>query len=248
MRTTKTRTLVKVGLMTALVLVFTASISIPTPTTQGYIHLGDSMVFLSAILLGPVYGAIAAAVGSALADAYLGYPIWIIPTFIIKGVMAYLLGYFVLKGKESKLPVKTILLGIILCVVFIGATGVLINGAIATDSATLLEEVDQSAIDTIMPKLIGIAAGTVALIGLAYSLLRRKMNINLSMLIGMILAGMFMVAGYYIAAWILYSSAILPIFSIPGNVVQFTSGIAIAYFVSEGLRRLDVLDKIQELN
>ena len=45
------------GLMIALVFVTTFSIKIPVPFTQGYIHGGDSMIFVAAILLGWKYGA-----------------------------------------------------------------------------------------------------------------------------------------------------------------------------------------------
>ena len=48
------------GLMTALVILAT---SLKIPIINGYIHLGDGFVFLSAIILGPFYGAFAA--GSA---------------------------------------------------------------------------------------------------------------------------------------------------------------------------------------
>ncbi len=39
---------------------------IPTPATNGYVHLGDSLVLVSAWALGPVYGPLAAGIGSAL--------------------------------------------------------------------------------------------------------------------------------------------------------------------------------------
>jgi len=82
------RKLTLTGLMTALVCLATVAISVPIPFTNGYIHLGDSMVFLAAILLGLKYGALAGGVGSMLADLILGYPQWAIPTLIIKSIMA----------------------------------------------------------------------------------------------------------------------------------------------------------------
>lgn len=61
-------------------------ISVPLPI--GYFNLGDAAVLLSAWLLGPIFGAIAAAAGSALADLLLGYVIYAPATAIIKGAMA----------------------------------------------------------------------------------------------------------------------------------------------------------------
>lgn len=77
------------GLMAAFVAVSTMLIHIPTPT-KGYINLGDCFVNLSAWLLGPVYGAAAAGIGSAFADLFLGYTIYAPATFVIKALMAVL--------------------------------------------------------------------------------------------------------------------------------------------------------------
>ena len=56
------------------------------PTGNGYIHLGDSFIFLAASLLPLPYAIAAAAVGAGLADA-LTAPIWVIATVIIKSLI-----------------------------------------------------------------------------------------------------------------------------------------------------------------
>ena len=65
--TEKTNKLVLTALMVCLVLLATYIIKIPSPFTQGYVHLGDTMIFLSVLLLGKKGGAAAAGLGSALA-------------------------------------------------------------------------------------------------------------------------------------------------------------------------------------
>ena len=75
------------GVMAALVFAMTYLPKVPVPITGGYIHLGDGMIFLGAMLLGPV-GIASAAVGSALSDLVGGYMVYVLPTFIIKGLMA----------------------------------------------------------------------------------------------------------------------------------------------------------------
>ncbi|MBF8982023.1 ECF transporter S component [Lutibacter sp. B2] len=80
------------GMMAALVLVGTMLIQVPTPT-KGYIHIGDSMVYLCGILLGPVVGSLAAALGSFLADMIAGYGVYAPATFVIKGLDALIVGY-----------------------------------------------------------------------------------------------------------------------------------------------------------
>jgi len=59
-------------------------------------------------------------------------------------------------------------------------------------------------------------------------------------LLGMLLAGIWMVAGYYVAGGIMYGSFIVPIFSIPWNMVQFIIGLIIAYLVIIALKKTPV--------
>lgn len=83
-----TKKIVITALFAALIFCATFVIKIPT-VTGGYVNLGDSLVLTSAWVLGSGYGIIAAALGSALSDLLGGYPIYILPTFIIKGLMAF---------------------------------------------------------------------------------------------------------------------------------------------------------------
>ena len=73
---------------------------------KGYINLGDGVVLLAGWLLSPIYGFLAAAVGSALADVFAGYVIYAPATFLIKGLMALIaaaLPCLVRIGKEKLL-------------------------------------------------------------------------------------------------------------------------------------------------
>ena len=80
-----TKTIALSAMFAALVTVTTAFIKIPTPV-GGYVHPGDSMVYLAASVLPGPFGIIASAVGGALADLISGYPHWAIPTAIIKAL------------------------------------------------------------------------------------------------------------------------------------------------------------------
>ena len=88
----KVRKLVRAALLAALCFALTKVVAIPAPT--GYVNLGDCAVLLSAWLLGPLYGGLAAGVGTALADILSGYASYAPATFFIKlamGVVAALL-------------------------------------------------------------------------------------------------------------------------------------------------------------
>ena len=82
--TDKTNTIVMTAMMMCLILVTTYTFKIPTPF-QGYVHLGDAMIFLAVLVVGKKNGAIAAAFGSALADLMGGYVAFAPWTFVIKG-------------------------------------------------------------------------------------------------------------------------------------------------------------------
>lgn len=81
-----TKKLVSAALFAAICYGMTLA-SVPLPVV-GYGNLGDCFVLLSGCLLGPLWGAAAAALGSALADVTLGFGIYAPATFIIKGLMA----------------------------------------------------------------------------------------------------------------------------------------------------------------
>lgn len=94
----KTISLVQIGLMSAIVYIATAIIYIPSITGKGVIHLGDSAVLISAILLGRKKGAISSAIGMSLFDILSSYTIWSPFTFVIKGLMAYIAATIAYRG------------------------------------------------------------------------------------------------------------------------------------------------------
>ncbi|SFO25048.1 Uncharacterized membrane protein [Pseudobutyrivibrio sp. JW11] len=101
----RTRTLITAALFAALTCVGTMIIKIPTPT-MGYIHPGDGFVLLSGLLLGPIWGTLAAGIGSALSDLIGGYFVYVPATFIIKALTA-LTAYLVFKLLRKVFSTKT---------------------------------------------------------------------------------------------------------------------------------------------
>ena len=87
MRKLSVRKLTLAGVMAALVFVMTFVPKVPVPMTGGYVHLGDGAIFLAVLLLGPL-GIPAAAIGSGLADILGGYMVYVLPTMVIKALVA----------------------------------------------------------------------------------------------------------------------------------------------------------------
>ena len=108
-----TKKIVLVGLLAAITCLSTKSIRIPT--TKGYIHIGDSIVILSSIILGPLLGGLAASIGSFMADILAGYYMFAFATLIIKFIAAFGAGFMFKAIKNLKhlpLLLKVIIAGI----------------------------------------------------------------------------------------------------------------------------------------
>lgn len=78
-------TLTRAALVAAIVFVLTSTLKLPTHT--GYVHLGDAAVCLAALILPQPIALVTAALGASLADLAAGYPMWILPTALIKALM-----------------------------------------------------------------------------------------------------------------------------------------------------------------
>ena len=106
---TKTQKIVITSLLAALCCVATMIIKIPSPL-KGYLNLGDCVVLVSGWLLPPVYGFLAAGLGSALADIFSGYVAYAPATFVIKGLMALVAyyGFKILINKTGNLPSRIV--------------------------------------------------------------------------------------------------------------------------------------------
>ena len=148
----KTKLLVLNGLMIALVCMATMVIQIPIPMTEGYVNIGDSIIFVTSILFGPISGMIAGGFGSALADILTGYSHWALFTLLIKGFEGYIVGIIV---RENTNLIKNILatsLGVIIMV-----SGYLLAGTFLQGSFIVaLGSVSSNMIKGIVSIIIGI--------------------------------------------------------------------------------------------
>jgi uncharacterized membrane protein len=244
------------GLMIALVMVTTFSIKIPVPFTQGYIHAGDSMIFIAAILLGWKYGALAGGIGSAMADILGGYAHWALPTLIIKALMGALVGW-VANAADQRNKKTKIMFSIAMALLWFGFTSGLRSmvKSITLDSTHLLGEIEGV---TTLEELVALsqkvqsqlfwAALLIPLVIIVLSLYLSRIDkkfFTVEQLLGMLIAGLWMVTGYYLASGIMYGSFIVPIYSIPWNIVQFVIGLVIAYFIILALRKTPIMKHLK---
>lgn len=98
----RTRTLVIASMLTALIFLSTYFVKFPVPKAPGaYVNIGDSVIYLTSMMLGMPWAAGAAAIGSMLADIMYGGSWYIPATFVIKGLMG-LIGSMLLHKKSKE--------------------------------------------------------------------------------------------------------------------------------------------------
>ena len=108
-----TKKIVMASLLASLCCVATMIIKIPSPL-KGYINLGDCVVLLTGFTLSPIYAFLSAGIGSALADMFSGYLLYVPATFLIKGGVALIVAY-----GFSKIPknLPSLIGKIIICII-----------------------------------------------------------------------------------------------------------------------------------
>lgn len=170
-----TYNLIKVGLMAAIVFVATSIIHVPS--FMGVVHLGDSMVFVAALLLGRKKAAAASAIGMSLFDLLSGYTAWAPFTFVIKGVMAYIAGSIAYRkeyeGKNILNNIFAFVIGGVFMIAAYYISGVFMAKYIVSSSITI-NEAFLLALKDIPGNIAQIVAGIVIAVPLSISLNKVK--------------------------------------------------------------------------
>ena len=81
------------GVFAALVYVATAIFIIPIPATSGYFNLGETVIYIAALLFGSLVGAFSGGVGAAIADVLSGYSFYAPGTLLIKACEGTIVGF-----------------------------------------------------------------------------------------------------------------------------------------------------------
>jgi uncharacterized membrane protein len=240
--------LILTGLLTALIAVTTMVIAIPVPFTNGYVHPGDSMIFMAVLILGRRRGALAAGLGSALADSLLGYFIWAPFTLVIKACMAFCTGLIIEKCAEKRRNLALSCASVVaLWFAFNAAVGGIVLYAANADAVSLAVALEvggdaeslSAVVHAIETRLMAAALLIPAALLSVAAVLRKKEHISVPLghILGMTGGGLFMVFGYYIGGSLIYGNFLAAILSIPANIAQFVGGFLIAALLSAALQK-----------
>lgn len=122
------------ALFTAVIFLFTMFVKLPVG--PGYVHFGDSLVYLFAALSGSPWALLAGGLGEALADIAGGFAAYAPATFLIKALMALPL-VLVSRRSEKLLTAATgclsVVSGLILVAGYFGADYILFRSAAVAD-------------------------------------------------------------------------------------------------------------------
>lgn len=149
------------ALFTAIICVATFIVQIPSPATGGYVNLGDCFVLIAGIYLGYGYGAVAAGLGSALADMLAGYSQYAPATFVIKALMA-IFACLIFRTLSKKSTVIAKIIGALT------AEAVMVIGYFAYEAVIL--KYGTGAAGSVIPNIIQGVAGIVAAFALSAAL------------------------------------------------------------------------------
>jgi len=238
------RNLSIMALFTAVVLIVTMSFSMYVPATRGFFNIGDSMVFLAALLFGPIIGAFAGGVGSALADLWLGYPYYAPATLVIKGFEGFIVGW--LSTKKPKISqenwrISTIILGVVLA-------GLLGYFGINYYSGNIEIALGNSYFTLSIPSLFWIGLSILLFALIAWLGWKNDPEIGWT-IISTVIGGLSMVLGYYLYQFFLigplFNIEVMAIAELPINMGQMIIGVVIAIPLVKSVKRyLPFLNKV----
>jgi uncharacterized membrane protein len=215
------------GVFAALVCVATLTFRVDVPATGGYFNVGETVIYVAALLFGPLVGGFSGGVGAAVADMF-AYAEFAPGTFVVKGLEGIIVGYLGKKlftnvaerNWKAFTAVLAVVVGSVLAVTgstyYVGDVPLYFGYPQPSDPTLVL---------SIPPEAWYMLGGIIALLLVftAFKIGAESGRAILSMIIG----GLEMVAGYF-----LYEQLILgrtgAIAEIPVNVAQIVIGLVVA--------------------
>jgi uncharacterized membrane protein len=211
----------------AVVCVATLAFRVDIPATHGYFNIGETAIYVAALLFGPLVGALSGGAGAAIADL-VGYPEFFIGTLVIKGFEGAIVGLLgrrlLTQITERKWRVYTILLAVIL-----GVLLAVLGSTYYVGDVALYLGFSQSATPTLtifVPREVwyllgGIVALTIAIVGFRIDPESGRA------IVSMIAGGLEMVVGYFLYEQLILGST-TALVEIPVNIGQMIVGLVVA--------------------
>ncbi|MBE6827676.1 MAG: TIGR04002 family protein [Ruminococcaceae bacterium] len=159
----KIYTLSMAAVFAALTAVLTAFLKVGTGINEGYIHFGDSIIYLASSVLPLPFAMASAAVGGAAADILAGAAVWAPFTAVIKALNALVFRLLINKSRKAngikifsaRSVVASLISGIVTVAGYFGASSVLYSTEAAAVSIPF--DLIQAAVSTAVFLIIGVS-------------------------------------------------------------------------------------------
>lgn len=232
---------VQLVIFTALVYTATIVIQIYQVATGGYFNLGETMIYLAALVSTPLVAGVAGGVGAALADYTTGYAIFAPGTLVIKFAEGYLAGLLIgkMRGKWA------------------GALSSVVGGLYAALFAYIFYSVETIDIGTPISHLGTVQvtpplwiAVSIVVGGSIFYVLHRRIT-SFGEVVALLFSGSIMVLGYFLYEFFISNPILLnrdpwlAIFEIPVNIGQVVVGTSIALPVYGWLKKAGFIEENQ---
>jgi len=226
-------------IFTVAVYAATVAIQIYQPATGGYFNLGEAVIYIAALLRGPVVAAIAGGVGASLADLSTGYMIFAPATLVIKFIEGFVAGVLVKRFRGAVNPALGVLVGAVYTGLLIFFSYSYWSGSVSVGPSGFAgAELNPLSLD--IPFIVWVVLALLIGGFATYVLARRFVGEAEALLL--LLAGSLMVLGYYLYEY--YVSNPLTgrppedaIVEVPVNIGQAVIGAALAIPLAGWLRR-----------
>ncbi|MEM4718031.1 MAG: ECF transporter S component [Desulfurococcaceae archaeon] len=231
--------LIECVVFTALVYATTIAIQVSQPATGGYFNLGESMIYLAALVTSPLVAGLAGGIGAALADLSTGYAIFAPGTLVIKLVEGVIAGLLVRKLRGIHGLYKAILTSGAYTFSFIVIASVLWAGEVYIGPEKWLKyelEPLHAEIPIVVWIIIGVLMGGLVLYALVYK------RVSSGEVYALAIAGSLMILGYFLYEYFISNpitgrDPIAAIAEVPINIGQVIAGISISIPIATWLRK-----------
>ena len=205
------------------------------PQTTGFFNIGEIMVYATAILFGPLVGALAGGIGSMLADLFLGYPHFALATLLIKGCEGGIVGLLSRKKlglSKNQWKFFTFVAGLVVGLLLAGVGSIYYSGSVELYIGIPPPEIPNFVLT--VPPVFWYGLG--ALVALLTALTGFAFDPEFGWLIlTIIVGGSVMVAGYFLyEQFFLGVAAVTEIFF---NICQMSVGLIVSIPLVRAVRR-----------
>jgi len=207
--------------------------SIYVPQTRGFFNIGETMVYTSAFLFGPLVGAFSGGVGSMLADLLLGYPHYAPATLVIKALEGGVVGLLARKrvrfSSKSRWKAFTFIVGLIVGGLLGGIGSLYYSGSV--DLYVGIPPPQSPTLTLFVPQLLWYALGALVLILTTFMGFVFEPEFGW-LVFSALVGGSIMVAGYFIYQQFfigpLFNISVIAPAEIPINIGQMIVGVVVS--------------------